>query len=71
MSILMGLGCEHGVFLSSCVHGGWEILYILTPPSHMLPQIPGQATVCGDIRVTPFYDVHEVGGPGSSSCVCF
>lgn len=23
-------------------------------------QIPGQATVCGDIRVTPFYDIQEV-----------
>lgn len=27
-------------------------------------QIPGQATICGDIRVTPFYNVHEVGGRG-------
>eukprot|EP00775_Hariotina_reticulata_P001518 gene1518-1855_t len=29
-------------------------------PSGSINQIPGQATVCGDCRITPFYDVDEV-----------
>jgi len=29
-------------------------------PAGSINQIPGQAVVCGDIRVTPFYDVYEV-----------
>jgi hypothetical protein len=30
-------------------------------PSGSINQIPGTATICGDMRVTPFYDVEEVG----------
>lgn len=29
-------------------------------PSGSINQIPGTATICGDMRVTPFYDVEEV-----------
>lgn len=29
-------------------------------PAGSINQIPGTATVCGDCRVTPFYDVEEV-----------
>lgn len=29
-------------------------------PNGSINQIPGEATVCGDCRVTPFYDVQEV-----------
>lgn len=36
-------------------------------PSGSINQIPGTATICGDMRITPFYDVEEVGGLGSTS----
>ena len=29
-------------------------------PSGSINQIPGTATICGDMRVTPFYDVEQV-----------
>lgn len=29
-------------------------------PAGSINQIPGQATICGDVRVTPFYDINEV-----------
>ncbi len=31
-----------------------------TCPSGSINQIPGEATVCGDIRITPFYDILQV-----------
>lgn len=30
-------------------------------PSGSINQIPGTATICGDCRITPFYDVEQVG----------
>jgi hypothetical protein len=37
-------------------------------PLGSINQIPGQATICGDVRVTPFYDMAEV-GQGLGWCV--
>ncbi len=31
-------------------------------PGGSINQIPGKATISGDVRVTPFYDMAEVGG---------
>lgn len=37
-------------------------------PLGSINQIPGQATICGDVRVTPFYDMAEVGAGGGVVC---
>ena len=29
-------------------------------PPGSINQIPGECTICGDCRVTPFYDIHDV-----------
>jgi len=45
-------------------------------PSGSINQIPGTATVCGDMRVTPFYDIEQVmrqgrvGGPSPRHVLC-
>jgi hypothetical protein len=36
-------------------------------PSGSINQIPGTATICGDMRITPFYDMEEVGLLGSTT----
>lgn len=40
-------------------------------PSGSINQIPGSATICGDMRVTPFYDVEEVRHIVLSFLACF
>lgn len=35
-------------------------------PGGSINQIPGEATICGDVRVTPFYDLATVSERGMS-----
>jgi hypothetical protein len=42
----------------------------LSVPAGSINQIPGTAVICGDLRVTPFYDIHKVRLVAAGCCCC-